>query len=351
MTKQKYLDELDGHLSFLSDQQRVDAVREFASHMDDAAASRPELTEEQVVDRLPPPASVAARYYAEAGGQGNDDGPGYSEADDEGRSHGHSHSRGYGFRDFFKGNFESMFRFARREEQRLEGTSHGVLRVEIQAASCEISISVGPVFSYALLGRWNDDDLPEPRQSGDVWSLDCDGMVDSLAITLPDSVERVLVDNASGDVNGRLPAGTSLMAKLASGDIACRANGGSVEIASASGDIIVDGSPVDVSIGSASGDVVVKGASGAVEVSTESGDISISVCTEDSHIRARTMSGDLKIRLAEGAMPEIHAESISGDIDARGAQEQKGMVGSSAVSEGGPGYVYAKCVSGDITIM
>jgi len=334
MTKQKYLDELDERLSFLSDGQRIDAVREFASHIDDATAARPELAEEQVVDRLPPPASVAARYSVESGGTGQSQ----------------SQSQGHGFRDFFKGNFESMFRFARREEQRLEGEAHGVNQLEVQAVSCDITIQAGTEFSYTLLGRWADDELPEPRQSGDVWSLACDGTVDSLAITLPDSVERVLVDNASGDVDARLPAGTSLMAKLASGDIACRANGGSVEIASASGDIVVDGSPVDVSIGSASGDVVVKGGSGALEVSTESGDISISVCSEDSHIRARTMSGDLQIRLAEGAMPEIHAESISGDIDARGVQEQKGMVGSTAISEGGPGSVYAKCVSGDITI-
>jgi len=356
MNKQEYLDELDDQLSFLPDRQRYDAVREFASHIDDAAASRPELTEEQVVDRLPPPASVSARYSAESGGLGSDDDPGYREADsaergrNQSQSRGQGNSHGHGFRNLFMGNFESMFRFARREEQRLEGESQGVHQVEIQAASCDVSMRAGPVFSYTLLGRWSDDDLPEPMQSGDVWSLDCDGTVDSLELILPDSVERVLVDNASGDVDARLPSSTRLMARLASGDIVCHANGGFVEIASASGDITVDGSPVNVSIGSASGDVVVRGASGTIEVSTESGEITISTCAEDSHIKARTMSGDLQIKLAEGAVPEIHAESVSGEIEARGAQERKGMVGSFVKTEGGPGSVYVKCVSGDISI-
>lgn len=346
MTKRHYLQELDSQLYFLADGERADALREFESHIDDTAATRTDLTEEQVVDRLPPPASVAARYYAETGESGEAGAEGGAESDQDGKS-GRGRRSGGGFT---LGGLGSMFRFARREERELSGDADGVERVVVSCPTCDVSASPGGRFSYVVRGRWDDGDEPELARDGGVWTMRCSGSADTLELTLPDSVVELIVSTASGDVSADLPPGASLKAKLASGDVSCRSDGGAVEIATSSGDISVKGRPADVRVGTVSGDVSVHGAEGDVEAATQSGDISVSAAGAGADIAARTMSGDVSVSLPAGARPAVRAESVSGDIDAPGADGSRGPAGRVVVADGGPGSVVAKSVSGDIAI-
>jgi len=357
MTKHEYLSELGAQLYFLSDEERADALREFESHIDDTAATRTDLTLEQVVDRLPPPASVAARYYAETGDQ--DSGAASAGADASGGSGssggthaGQDERPGSGRRGggFSQGAMGSMFRFARREERELSGNVDGVERVVVSCASCDVSAATGSNFRYVVRGRWDDGDEPEFVRDGGVWTMRCGRSADTLELTLPDSVVELVVSMASGDLSAGLPPGASLKAKLASGDVSCHSDGGAVEIATASGDVAVTGKPASVKVGTVSGDVLVHDATGDVEASSQSGDISIAVAVADADIVARTMSGDVTVTLPAGAAPGIRAQSVSGDVDAPGTTKSRGPVGRLVVSDGGPGTVLAKSVSGDISI-
>ncbi len=60
MTREEYIVELGKALAFMKPEEREDVVREFESHLADAAEARPELSEEELLARLPPPASIGA---------------------------------------------------------------------------------------------------------------------------------------------------------------------------------------------------------------------------------------------------------------------------------------------------
>ncbi len=340
MTKHQYLDELEAQLYFLGAAEREDALREFGSHIDDTVAARQDLSEEEVVGRLPPPASVSARYHAEAGET--------PEAEDAGTRSG---SRG-GRRGFSLGDLGSMFRFARREERELCGQADGVERLEIRAASCDLSLRCGEGFTWRATGRWDDGKAPEGVQEGSRYLLRCEGEVDELELTLPPAMVEVIVVSASGDLSAVLPSGTCLSARLASGDLSCTADGGAVAVSSASGDIEIGGSPAGVEVSSSSGDVCVHGAGGDVRVATQSGDISLSLASADSDAEASSMSGDVQVNRAPGATPEILAESVSGEVDAPGIRRSRGRgaTGGAVHADGGPGRIHARSVSGDVAV-
>jgi len=336
MTKRQYLDELEAQLYFLEEAERADALREFESHIDDTIAARADLGEEAVVDRLPPPASVAARYYAEAG----------PEASDGGRDREEGRGRG----GFSFGGLRSMFSFARREERELSGEADGVDRVVIESVACDVSAKTGGAFSFVARGRWSDETAPRVRRDGGTWRIDCGPDADELELVLPGSVVELIANGASGDLDVELPPAASAMVRTASGDVSCRASGGVVELTSASGDVSVSGSPAGVRVGTASGDIRVDGASGEARLDTQSGDIMLALASEDADASVRSASGDVAIRLARGAAPELLAESVSGDVSAPGDRVGKGPVGSRVVASGGPGRVRVKTVSGDISV-
>lgn len=341
MTKRQYLDELEAQLYFLAEDERAEAVREFASHIDDTVSARPDLAEGQVLDRLPPPASVAARYYAEADGMDGTDGPEPGPSD-----------RGSGRRRGFSlGDMASMFRFARREERELNGTAMAVERIEIVGSSADLALSTGIECSWRITGRWGEEDAPSVERSGTCLKLRCLGDVDSLALAIPPGVVEVVVSLASGDVSADLPPGASFIARLASGDLSCSSEGGAIDVSTASGDISISGTPSSIHVGTASGDVYVKEAKGEVAIATQSGDIRVDAASGDASLSAKSLSGDISIKLAQGAKPEIRAESLSGEVDAPGKRLDTGPAGSSKLAEGGPGSIHAKSVSGDIRVL
>jgi hypothetical protein len=347
MTTRQYLDALAAQLYFLTESERAETLREFESHIDDTLEARPDLDEEAVVDRLPPPASVAARYYAETGPDASDGERDGRRAED-GRARSREGGRARG--GFSFGDLYSMFRFARREERELSGEADGVDRVMIESVSCDVSAKAGESFSFVARGRWSDETAPRVRREGGAWRVDCGPDADELELVLPESVVELIANGASGDLSVELPPAASAMVRTASGDVSCRVAGGAVELSSASGDVSVSGRSSGVRVGTASGDIYVEGASGEARLNTQSGDIMLKLASEDADAEVRSASGDIAVRLFQGATPALVAESVSGDISAPGDRVGRGPVGSRVVAEGGPGRVRVKSVSGDISV-
>jgi len=347
MTKRQYLDELAAQLYFLTVRERAETLREFESHIDDTIEARQDLGEEAVVDRLPPPASVAARYYAEAGPESSSDGrDGSADGRADGRTRAREESRG----GFSFGDLYSMFRFARREERELSGEADGVDRVVIESVACDVSAKTSDSFSFVIRGRWSDETAPRIRRDGGAWRVDCGPDADELELVLPESVAELIANGASGDCSLELPAAASARIRTASGDLSCRVSGGVVELSSASGDVAVSGRSSGVRVGTASGDVYVEGVLGEARIDTQSGDIMLKLASPDADASARSASGDVAVRLVQGAAPDLLAESVSGDVSAPGDRVGKGPVGSRVVASGGPGRVRVKTVSGDISV-
>lgn len=335
MTKKQYLDELESQLYFLDEAARTDVLREFESHMDDTQAARPELDEAQIVDRLPPPASVAASYYSEGAER-------QSKEDERGRKKG-------GFR-FSLGGMERLFRFARRDERELSGDDVGVERVECTLVACDVSAVPGDGFSYRISGRWDDGDEPRITRQGGVWKLDGGNDADSLELTLPPGLVELIVSTVSGDVNASLPEGANMAIRTVSGDVSCTVAGGALTVGTASGDVSVKGSTTDAEVSSASGDLSIRGITGRLKAGTQSGDVSVYCADPDADVDASTLSGDVSVHLAEGSAAEISAESVSGDVSAPGARRGAGLFGAKMLREGGPARVSAKSVSGDVSV-
>lgn len=341
MTKRHYLDELNEQLYFLSGTDREDVIREFESHMDDTQAVRKDLSEDELVDRLPPPASIAARYHAEAK---------ESESDGGDRHGNGEQTKRRGWAGFTLNDLGSMFRFARSEEKELSGTAEDVERVEIESISCDLKTEPGNTFSYRIRGRWSDDTVPAITRNGGRWRIDCGLDADRLELVLPASLVELIVKTVSGDIDTVLPDESNLTAKLVSGDLSCKGAGGVFAVITASGDVSVDGRSTDVDVRTASGDVRISGSSGDVNVASQSGDLSIQGVSAEQDVKIQTMSGDVRVKLKAGAAPEILAESISGDVSSPGERVGRGQVSNTIRATGGPGRVHAKSVSGDVTL-
>jgi len=128
-----------------------------------------------------------------------------------------------------------------------------------------------------------------------------------------------------------------------------------LDLESVSASIDVDGvAPGDLSIDTVSGDVVVAGAPGHADVNSVSGDLQVTLNSSD--VKVETVSGELALR---GRLDgEVHAESVSGelDIDSNGERLRRlstGTVSGSttmrvALADGGT--IKSETVSGDIRL-
>jgi hypothetical protein len=361
MTRQQYLDQLGTSLAFMAAGERDEIVREFTSHLDDTVAGRPDLSEEEIIDRLPPPASIAAQYQAEAeamadpdtsqqmadqaGAEGQAAGADQSASTDQHNSQARyqssrKHHDGQRFRD--------MFSHARAEAAELSGLSEGVERVEVRSPACNLDARIGETFSYRIRGHWDDTTLPQVTRSGGRWSISCGPDAEQLELVLAPTLVELVVTSASGDISVELPPMASLIARVASADVSCQCDGGAAAVSSASGEIVISGRVGQVEVSSASGDIRIEAALGDVNAASQSGDIMVRSLEPEADIKARSMSGDVYVHLASGSTAEILAESISGDVSAPG--ERIGPVGHRTRAAGGPGQVHAKSVSGVVRV-
>jgi hypothetical protein len=129
-----------------------------------------------------------------------------------------------------------------------------------------------------------------------------------------------------------LPAGSRLTASIDAGQLTVRGelpdaeiNGTAVDVEvgvvarlavrTISGDITADAVTGSAGLHTVSGDVRVRATSGPVTASTTSGDIAIDTASSVV-IDARSVSGDITVQALglNGAMPDVRARSVSGDV-------------------------------------
>jgi hypothetical protein len=151
------------------------------------------------------------------------------------------------------------------------------------------------------------------------------------------------VATASGDVEGHEVTG-SVNVKSASGDVRLRNVGGSVSAQSASGDIQVDVVGGPVSIATASGDLQIGEAHDDVSANTVSGDQDHGVVTQ-GRLNATSVSGDISIGVRRGSKVHLDCNTISGDTSSELAVSNEAPAGDGPLLE-----IRAKTVSGDIRI-
>ncbi|RIQ35942.1 DUF4097 family beta strand repeat-containing protein [Jiangella rhizosphaerae] len=126
-----------------------------------------------------------------------------------------------------------------------------------------------------------------------------------------DTCDDVRVSTGSGDVYVTECAGASV--RTGSGSIRLGTAAGGVDLESGSGDIEVEQPVRDGRISAASGDVRVATVEGRVEVKTASGDITAHRALE-GELRARTASGDVSVGIVAGTAANLDVSSISGSI-------------------------------------
>jgi DUF4097 and DUF4098 domain-containing protein YvlB len=108
----------------------------------------------------------------------------------------------------------------------------------------------------------------------------------------------------------KVPAGSSLSAKVASADLTARGRFGAASLNVASGDCYVEHLTESATVKTASGGVTVDRADQPIHVNSASGDISVGYLGADSGIHAA--SGDIRVGTAAAS---LRAVTASGDID------------------------------------
>jgi DUF4097 and DUF4098 domain-containing protein YvlB len=185
---------------------------------------------------------------------------------------------------------------------------------------------------------------------------------------------KVVIPHNSQHVDGsdleiRVPVGSSLEVETVSADITAGGVNGDVQLESVSGNVTVGGGPKKFDAKSVSGNIEItaenapgraksvsgavrlKGVSGSVEAGSVSGDISVTGGTissvdlettsgsitldaglaKDARVEAKSISGEVELRLPAGVAADFDVTSFSGDI--------KNELGPAAhrTSEYGPG--------------
>jgi hypothetical protein len=111
-----------------------------------------------------------------------------------------------------------------------------------------------------------------------------------------------------------MPRAAGLRLAGVSADLDVRGLSGGQEIRTVSGDVSMDDVAGRISVQSVSGDVLIRGATIALDGTTTSGDLS-AVAHRIESVRARSVSGDLRLSGLLEPSGEHAIESISGDLE------------------------------------
>lgn len=180
---------------------------------------------------------------------------------------------------------------------------------------------------------------------------------------------------ASAVVSVSVPAGCPVELGVVSADAVVSGITSDTKVKSVSGDVILDGVRADISSQTVSGDLetreltgrlrfttvsgdltVVNGSSGQVTAETVSGDVTLDLdVPSGGRLDLKSVSGDLTLRLPETAGMQVEVKTMSGSLDTAfagmstdkkpGKSGMRGQIGS------GEGFLQAKTVSGDVTLL
>ncbi|HEY5871801.1 MAG TPA: DUF4097 family beta strand repeat-containing protein [Gaiellaceae bacterium] len=157
---------------------------------------------------------------------------------------------------------------------------------------------------------------------------------------------EVSVRTASGDIRVE-SASRELQAKTASGDISVDTIAAQASLATVSGEIDVERVDAPVTARSVSGRVTIASISAALGVSTTSGNIDLKAIS-GGDVRAKSVSGDVRIGVARGTRTWVDASSVSGRLES-----ELGLEDQEPLGEAGEAVVplHVKTVSGDVSIV
>jgi DUF4097 and DUF4098 domain-containing protein YvlB len=165
------------------------------------------------------------------------------------------------------------------------------------------------------------------------------------------SIERIDADlrvrTASGDVKVAAVSG-EVSIHTASGDVRGGTIEGAGEIKTASGDVRVEAAGGGLLVQTASGDVSTGHLAAGCRVKTASGDLRVG-CLSGGRAELETVTGDIKVAVARGALVAVDAVTVSGslsseiDLEAE-APDRSGDDDTACLD------LHARTVSGDLRI-
>jgi DUF4097 and DUF4098 domain-containing protein YvlB len=154
---------------------------------------------------------------------------------------------------------------------------------------------------------------------------------------------RVDAQSASADVEAR-GRFSEVSVDSASGDVALAGVDGRVNVNTASGDVRVDAAGGELRVNSASGDVVVGELESGARIRTASGDVAIR-SVGAGKVDVQSASGDVEVGIRRGAKVYIDASSMSGDTSS-----ELELSDAPSASEGPAVDFRARTMSGDIKL-
>jgi DUF4097 and DUF4098 domain-containing protein YvlB len=217
--------------------------------------------------------------------------------------------------------------------------AEAIVEARLRGDRTEIVVELPKKGGWSLLGRGpsvgvrvrcpHDADVEVSTASADV--------------TTTGPLGDVEAKSASGDLALDVVAG--LRAATASGDVTAREILGEGNAKTASGDVAVRLAHGALSLNLASGDAVVGQAKGPLSIATVSGDQEIEA-VERGEIKLQSVSGDVRVGVTPGLLLSIDATSVSGSMQSELPMED------GLQPEGEPViHLRARTVSGDVRIV
>lgn len=173
----------------------------------------------------------------------------------------------------------------------------------------------------------------------------------TLRVVLPAHLPvKIATARASATVSGtRAPVSVT----TADGAVTVTDTVGPLSVKTVAGRVAVTTHDGDVKVGTASGRVEAEGALGRVTISTVTGDVVVEARETTPLVTAKTVSGDVTLRLSEGAGVNLKARAVTGKVVLDGAPVPSAQSRTTSVdhSEGTSGaYVSVSTVSGNLTV-
>ena len=154
----------------------------------------------------------------------------------------------------------------------------------------------------------------------------------------------VTVKTASGDVQVE-HAGAGLEVKTASGDVTLGTVTGDSTVSTVSGDLEVGALAGTLTARSVSGETRVRQVRAPLVIGTTSGDVVVD-SVEGGEVRVQSISGDVRLGVAQGTPVWIDAATVSGDLTSElGLEDRPAAAGDAVVP------LQVKTVSGDVAIV
>jgi DUF4097 and DUF4098 domain-containing protein YvlB len=198
-----------------------------------------------------------------------------------------------------------------------EGTVDIELRVPSNVATVRINTHFGSVEMAEIAGQAEAVTTTGKLDLHDLTG-NVRGETGSGDLKLLNIAGTAKVATQSGDITAEnISRGLSAIA--ASGDVkAVGVEGGRVEVKSVSGDASLEraglNSPVEIIVESISGDATLKEAKGSIALKAVSGDVSAEGIVVTDRLQAQTVSGNVKLTLAEAFSSTMQVNTVSGDV-------------------------------------